>query len=98
MQVELREGTCVVTREPGDPKEYREHTLLYHVRNVLRAQGHDVVKRRMQADGHLMGDETLPYLRERRWHFSIYDGSWQIRSMVDDYNAGRLVLNVYRAA
>lgn len=85
-------GTVTIHREPSDPRYRTEHTLLYHVRNVLRAQGHDVIKRRMSADGHLMGDDTLPYLRERRGRWAIYDQSWQIRAMHEAFNAGAVRL------
>ncbi len=107
MKVELGTHTCTVEREPGDPK-FRdgrwgsgESRLLYHVKRVLNARGHDLIKKRIQADGHLMGDETTQYLRSRNIRkapvLAIYDSNWQLRNSAEEFNrTGRVVLKVER--
>lgn len=105
MRVEATPFTVVVTREKGDKRIRRfrpgyypadpDSTFLHEVQKVLRAQGLDVIKRRMQRDGHLMGGEATQYLRDRRGRFAIFNSRWQIALMVDDYNNnGVAVLSV----
>ena len=54
----------------------------------------DLIKKRMQADGHVFGHERLPYLRSRTrtrgpvW--AIYDGEYAVRDSGGDFNAGRV--------
>jgi hypothetical protein len=97
MKVTLTEHSCTVERTPDDPRFSTEHTFLYHVRNALRAQGQDVVKRRLSQDGHLMGDDKLPYIRARDWSFFIFFAQWQLRTMLDDWREdGSVYLTVQR--
>lgn len=101
MKVEIDGAVVHVEREPSDPRFYGKgwaptHRLFYHVRNALRAQGLDVVKRRLSADGHLMGDDETPYIRERRGRWAIVDDNWQIRDAAQDFNRdGRVTLHRY---
>jgi hypothetical protein len=103
VKVELKDTHCLVTREPGDPT-FRdggwgsaESRFLHHVKRELVKQGHDVIKRRLQADDHLMGDETTQYIRERRHKFYIYDNKWAIRNLAEAFNAdGQIALAVQR--
>lgn len=103
MKVELKDNVCIVTTTIGDRK-YRnsgwgsaESHLLHHVKQRLVRQGHDVIKRRMHADGHMMGDERTQYIRERGHKFYIYDEKWQLRDLAADFNEyGRVELTVQR--
>jgi hypothetical protein len=71
MKVEVREHSCLVTKEPGDPhfsgvvNAAGESRLLYHIKKILNAQGYDLIKKRMWKDGHLM-DDMHQYLRTRK--------------------------------
>lgn len=103
MKVELGKYHCTITREKGDPKVYNESLLLHKIKLELIRQGHDVIKKRMWKDGHLMGDDKLQYIRSRNLSkkfqdshdfIMVYDGDWAIRAMEKDYNDGRLVLNL----
>ena len=107
MQVELGNHTCTVTRESGDPKLYGggwgdgESRLLYHVKLALIAQGYDVIKKRIQKDGHMMGDEFQQYIRTHNQKdpngFSIYSGFYAIKGANEVYNqAGKVCLMVSR--
>ncbi|KKM74878.1 hypothetical protein LCGC14_1395960 [marine sediment metagenome] len=107
MKVKLGNHSCTVEREPGDPKFRNggwgsgESRLLYHVKRVLNARGHDLIKRRMHKDGHLMGDDSMQYLRTRNTRapivLAIYDGNWQIRDAAEDFNReGRVTFTVSR--
>lgn len=75
MQVKLNfeNHVALVTREPGDPifknggyagNRAAESRFFYHIRNVLRGQGFDVIKKNMGKDGHLV-DDLQPYVRTR---------------------------------
>lgn len=93
MKVDLRlaEGKCVVTREPGDRLPHAggwstaEANFYHHVKVALKRQGHDVITRRMWRDGHMYGDDTLRYVRERKHRFYVYDGNYAIRDVVQEY-------------
>lgn len=103
MKVTLEEHRCLVEREPHD-RPIRggswgspESALWGRVRDALRAQGHDVVRRRMSADGHMYGDDRLPYVRERAHRFYVYDGMYAVRDVVQAYwDGGRVELLVQR--
>lgn len=107
MKVELKEHVCVVTREPGDPRftgdgnAAGESRLLYHVLLELKKQGHDVIKKRMGKDGHLV-DDCQQYVRTRNKrspqpHVAIYSGFFTLRGANDDFNQkGEVELDVVR--
>ena len=95
MRVALKEHTCEVGWEPGDPKLYNDSRLLYQVKRQLQKQGFDVVKKLMWHDGHLV-DDHQHYLRERRWKFCVYWDQWAIRNACEDYNKGEVELCVER--
>jgi site-specific DNA-adenine methylase len=88
MIVTLFDNYCLVTKETSD-KRYSdsnwsnaESTFLYHVLQELKKQGHDLIKKRMYKDGHLVED-TQQYIRSRKANknlvmiynmdYSIYD-------------------------
>ena len=95
MKVILDAHACLVEREPGDRKLYQDSLLFHVVRNELRRQGFDVVKRLMWKDGHLT-DDSRHYVRERSWKFAVFFESYQLRNAVEDYNRGSVILNVTR--
>ena len=82
MNIQIKKNTVVVTRTNDKEKFYNESTFLYHIKNQL-------IK-----DGHMMGDESTQYIRDRKCKFAIYDGEWMIRLLHDDYNElGQVTLN-----
>ena len=108
MRVELGEYTCVVTKEQSDPQYPHtaagESRLLHHIKQALQAQGHDVIKKRMWRDGHLV-DDLQQYIRTRKpplegkedpAKFFIYDPGWNTRFGTEEFNKGELVLQVVR--
>jgi hypothetical protein len=100
MEVKLENNQCIVTR--GTTRRVYSDSLLWHwIKLELKYQKHDVIKKRMQKDGHLMGDETTQYVRTRdqKHGFMVYDGSWAIRPMYEDFNKfdnGQVILQVER--
>jgi hypothetical protein len=100
MKIKLENSSLTVTREPNDPKFYNggkntwgsaESRLLYHIKKALIAAGHDVIKKRMQKDGHLYGDERTQYIRSRVIkkgvpYMMIYDGMYAIRQLQETWN------------
>lgn len=95
MKVTLEETCCTVESEPGDKKIHSDSLLFHAVRNELRRQGFDVIKRLMWKDGHLT-DDSRHYVRERSWKFAVYFESYQVRNACDDYNRGKVILDVPR--
>ena len=101
MKVTLEQSRCTVEREPSDPMPRggswgsAESHLYHQIKLALQKQGFDVIKKRIQSDGHMYGDETLPYIRERNHAFYIYDGEYAIRNIVEQYKqAGKVTLLV----
>jgi hypothetical protein len=92
MKIEIVGNQCIVTREEGDPRFYGvknaagESALFHHMVKLLKAQGYDVIKKRMWKDGHMV-DEQQQYIRTRATKpnkktprvFCIYNTFWAIR-------------------
>jgi len=101
----LKSHTCTVTKEKGDPRFKRsewasaESTFLHHVKKELIKQGHDVIKKRMAKDGHMM-DDLQQYIRTRgpkspAPHICIYNGSYAIYDAGERFNEdGEMTLHV----
>jgi hypothetical protein len=104
MKIKLTETSLTVTAEKSDPKFYNskntwgsaESRLLHYIKKALIAQGHDVIKKRMQKDGHMVGNEETQYIRSRKIqngkpYMMIYDGMWAIRQLQEEWNDKREV-------
>jgi len=98
MKINLQRNVCIVTREPGDPRisggsrnAAGESRFLYAVKKILNAEGHDLIKKRMWKDGHMM-DDLQQYLRTRnrkvKTGVMIFNGSWAIEGADEIYNRG----------
>lgn len=93
MKVTVEAAGLCIKAEPGDPREYADTTLMYHARNVLRAQGYDVITRKADRDGHLTDGY---YIRDRTHRFAWFDADYQIRSLASEYRArGCVVLTLF---
>ena len=100
MRVKLTGLSCVVTREPGDARfsgmanGAGESRLLHHVKLALKAQGYDMIKKRMHKDGHLV-DDMQQYLRERKprngRQLAIYNEHWAIMGAEEVLNRDGVV-------
>lgn len=104
MKVEFAECYVTLTCDPGDPKFYGvkfakgEHALFRYLQRYLNARGNDFVKKLMWKDNHMMG-EYQPYLRTRSpkskgMHAMIWSGFFALRGANEDWNEGRVVLEV----
>jgi hypothetical protein len=71
-----------------------ESLLWYHLRNAMRAEGHDVVKRCPGKDGHLTS--AAFYLRDRKEKFAVFHNSYAIRLLQEEIVDGMLTLEVAR--
>jgi hypothetical protein len=91
MKVELTKNVCVVTTD-GLSKErfYTDSTLLHHIKKALIAQGHDVIKKRMWRDGHMV-DDTQQYIRARDGSWCVYDEHYQTRQICKDLDLKGIV-------
>jgi hypothetical protein len=105
MKIEWKTGSVTLTREPGDPKFYGqrfaagEHALFHFLKKTLNAQGNDLIKKRAQKDGHMLGDEYQPYLRTRSakspgLNIAVYSGFYALRGANEDWNEGSVTLLV----
>jgi len=97
--LDFEESVCRVEREDG-PKIYDESILLFAVKCSLRAQGHDVIKKLMWKDGHLVS-ESQHYIRTRKAptsdsydqsRFMIWDTEYAIRRVTEPYNEDGVVI------
>lgn len=91
MKIKLLNHHCTVIREEGDPRMKTESQLLYHVKLRLVDMGHDVIKKRIQKDGHMFGYEAMQYIRTRspkspRPHICIYNGNYCFYDAHEPYN------------
>ena len=91
MKVSLGSYLCAVQREEHDPKIYSDSRLMYRVKLELNRQGHDLVKKLMYKDGHLVS-EGQHYIRDRRGRYAIYDYNYAIRFAYEVYNANKPVV------
>lgn len=105
MKVTINGNTCTVIRENGDPKYYGnrnakgESNLLHAIKAELNKQGYDLIKKRMWRDGHLV-DDFQQYLRTRKKgagkaDIFIFNNFWAIRGANDDFNKGKVELEVH---
>jgi hypothetical protein len=96
MDVTLGEHTLTAKAETGDMRVSNESHLLHRIKLALIAQGHDVIKKRMWRDGHLMDDQQQ-YIRERKGEYAIYDGQYALRDLAVAYRQdGHVSLMVER--
>ncbi len=77
-------------RESGDRALRNESDLFYQLRNLLLAEGEDVIKKEMAKDGHMVSD-GIYYVRSRKigrpGAFAIWDANYQIRDSREDFNS-----------
>jgi hypothetical protein len=89
MRVIVKENKCIVTKEIGD-RFYKDSTLMYEMKRILKLQGYDLIKKLMVKDGHLVSEGQY-YLRSRnpnaKVFMAIWDTAWSIRNSVDAFNA-----------
>jgi hypothetical protein len=103
MKARFSEGCVTFTREPGDPRFHGirfakgEHSLFRHLARWLNARGFDVIKKRAQKDGHMIGDEYQPYIRCRKPragvpHVMLWSGFYALHGANEDWNQGQVSL------
>lgn len=103
MKIELKKRICVVTREEGDLKYYGirnaagESRLLYAIKNRLIEMGHDVIKKRMHKDGHMV-DDLQQYIRTRKGFepsFCMWNSTWSVCGLEEGWNQrGHVALSI----
>jgi hypothetical protein len=78
MKTKLHMNRLEVNREKNTFKT--ESAWWYRLKQELNAQGHDLVKRIMSRDGHMVGDDHDPYyLRDRKGSYCFYDPNYALR-------------------
>ena len=77
MKVTLYGNHLEVVRDRPYPTE---SAWWYALKKELNAQGHDLIKKVMSKDGHLVGGDTYPYyLRDRRSRYCFHDPEYALR-------------------
>jgi len=77
MKATLEQHYCTVTLEKGEKAPRTESLFWYRLRNLLRKQGHDVVRQVPAKDGHLTSASY--YIRERKGAWAVYDNAHMLR-------------------
>ena len=79
MKVSLANNKLTVTREKNYPTE---SAWWYDLKKTLNAQGHDLIKKVMSKDGHMVGGDTYPYyLRDRKGKYCFFDNHYAEREV-----------------
>lgn len=99
-------GVLVIERTKGDKRYYTESSLLYAIKNHLKALGFDVIKKRIAKDydrfGHMFGHDAMQYIRTSNRvkgieSFWVVDKAWESRLIHEDFNQkGRVCLALDR--
>ena len=87
VSLNLDQHYCTVEREPHERRCPTESAFYYRLKKVLIAQGHDVIKRLMWRDGHLV-DSKQYYIRMRNWDWCVWDGAYALRNPAEQFNQG----------
>jgi hypothetical protein len=83
MEVTIKDTYISVRRTTG-PRLKTESAFYYALKKALIAQGHDVVKKNPQKDGHLT---SAPYyIRERSGKWCAIDDQYALRLIHLEYN------------
>lgn len=103
MRAVFAETYVTFHRDKTDPRFHGmkfakgEHGLMHNIAKWLNARGFDVIKKRAQDDGHLIGDVFQPYLRCRKPqvgvpHIYIWSGFYALHGANEDWNDGEVML------
>ena len=103
MKAVFSEGYVTFHRDKADPRFHGakyakgEHALMHRIAKWLNARGFDVLKKRAQKDGHMIGDQFQPYIRCRKPrkdvpHIYVWSPFYALRGANEDWNAGRVTL------
>lgn len=96
MKLTWASNSLTIQREPGDPKFYGnlaaagESALLYFLKKHLNRQGYDLIKKRMDKDGHMVS-QYQQYLRSRARRgraIMIYSPIFAIKGISEPWNDG----------
>jgi hypothetical protein len=97
--VKVKLGRNICTVERGDsPKIYSESWLWAKIRDELKRQGFDVIKKNPDKDGQMWSDSY--YIRSRNQNkpgFALYHNEYALRFLYEDFNKeGTLTLAIMR--
>lgn len=97
MRLTKKGGWVTLTRESGERRAKNESDLFYRLRNVLKKEGEDVIKKEMSKDGHMVSDHVF-YVRTRKIDgpgaYAIYDNYYATRDAAEEFNNGSVTLRM----
>jgi len=86
-------SVILINREKEEKPIKNESQFFYRLKQELQKQRHDVIKKLMDKDGHMMGGPEIYYIRERKWKWCIYDHLYALRLVHQDFNKGQVLLH-----
>ncbi len=90
VKLSFKENKCAITRELTDKAIGRESEFYHKVKKELQKQGHDVIKKLVQKDGHMYGDGYQYYIRERKWKWCLVDPRYCLEQIHRTFNKDRV--------
>ncbi len=96
VKMNFKTNQCIVTREKGEKAIYKETEFYHKLKKEVQEQGHDVIKKLVQKDGHMFGDKWIYYIRERKWKWCIVDPNWAIEQAQRTFNEGEITLQIHQ--
>lgn len=91
MKIKFDKISIDVIKESTDKRFHNESIFFYAVRNALSELGHDVIKKLMIKDGHLVSADQY-YIRERKGKWAVWWDYHAIRPAYRDFNNGQVTL------
>lgn len=93
MILDFTKKNCVLVRKDVfDPKFGRDDSwFFYRLKQALQAMKKDCIKKLAYKDGHLV-DDDMPYIRERKKRWYIYDPLYSVRSVAEDFDKGDIIM------
>jgi hypothetical protein len=97
VKLDLEKNTCFVEKEIGDKRfshsgyAEAESTFFFNVLQILKAQGYDVIKKRMAKDGCLV-DDTQQWIRTRKFDdknpdgFALFNSRYALEDLGLEFN------------
>ena len=105
MRAVFEDGSVTFLKDQGDPRFHGakhakgEHALFRFITRWLNAHGFNLIKKRAQKDGHMVGDEYQPYIRcasrqKSAPNVMILSGFYALHGANEDWNKGNVQLSL----
>ncbi len=96
VKMDFKHNQCIVSRELTEKVISKETEFYHKLKKELQKQDYDVIKKLVQKDGHMFGDNHTHYIRERKWKWCIVDPNWAIELAHKTFNRGEITLSIHQ--